>query len=81
MGAVLVATKKAKKGGGEMSDLISQTEAARMRGVTRPAIADLIERGRLRSVQIGGRRLVYRSEVESFTEAKRGPKGGRKGGQ
>lgn len=74
-----MATKKAKKGGGGMSDLISQTEAARMRGVSRPAIADLIERGRLSSVEIGGRRLVYRSEVESFTELKRGPKSGRKG--
>jgi excisionase family DNA binding protein len=49
--------------------------------VTRPAIADLIERGRLRSVEIGGRRLVYRSEVEAFTEQKRGPKSSRKGGQ
>jgi excisionase family DNA binding protein len=72
-----VATKK--KGTGDMSDLISQTEAARMRGVTRPAIADLIERGRLRSVEIAGRRLVYRSEVAGFEQLKRGPKSGRKG--
>ena len=64
-----------KKGGDGMSDLISQTEAARVRGVTRPAIADLIRRGRLRSVEVAGRVLVYRSDVEGFEEQRRGPKG------
>jgi excisionase family DNA binding protein len=58
-----------------MSDLISQAEAGRLRGVSRNAIADLIRRGRLNFVEVAGRTLVYRSEVEGFTEQKRGPKG------
>lgn len=49
-----------------MDDLISQSEAARLRGVTKQAIANLVKRGRLRVVEIAGRALVYRSEVESF---------------
>jgi excisionase family DNA binding protein len=49
-----------------LRDLISQTEAAEMRGVSRAAIRDLVKRGRLRSVEVGGRPLVYRSEVEKF---------------
>lgn len=59
-----------------MKDLISQAEAARIRGVTRAAIRDLIRRGRLRSLELGGRELVYRSEVESFEKEKPGRKTG-----
>jgi excisionase family DNA binding protein len=50
----------------EVGDLITQAEAARLRGVSRTAIGKLIERGRLRSVAIAGRLLVYRSEVLAF---------------
>lgn len=57
-----------------MGDLISQAEASRIRGVTRAAIRDLIRRQRLRSVEVGGRELVYRSEVEAFEKDKPGPK-------
>jgi excisionase family DNA binding protein len=67
-------SKKEKKDEGELSDLISQAEAARIRGVSRAAIRDLIRRGRLRSMEIGGRALVYRSEVEYFEKDKPGPK-------
>jgi excisionase family DNA binding protein len=67
-------SKKAKKDESEIGDLISQAEAGRIRGVTRAAIRDLIRRGRLRSVKIGGRELVYRSEVEAFEKDKPGPK-------
>lgn len=45
---------------------ISQAEAARLRGVSRQAIARLISRGRLSSRRIGGRDLVRKDEVESF---------------
>ena len=62
-----------------MSDLISQAEAARRRGVTVNAIGDLIRRGRLRSVEVAGRTLVYASDVEGFEKEKPGPKG--KGGR
>ncbi len=56
-----------------MGDLISQAEAARMRGVTTAAISDLIKRGRLRTFELAGKVLLYRSEVKSFE----GEKGGR----
>ena len=45
--------KAVGKEANEISDLISQAEAARLGGVTRGAIQDLV----------GGRLLVYRSEV------------------
>ena len=51
----------------ERQDLITPAEAARLRGVTRSAITDLVKRGRLRTYEIGGRSFLYRSEVESFT--------------
>jgi predicted DNA-binding protein (UPF0251 family) len=45
---------------------ISQAEAARIRGVSKQAIADLINRGRLTGAKVAGRTLVLRSEVEAF---------------
>jgi hypothetical protein len=56
------------------NDLISQATAARLRGVDRAAIADLIKRGRLRTASIDGVPYVYRSEVLSFERQKPGPK-------
>ncbi|MFI5098176.1 MAG: helix-turn-helix domain-containing protein [Candidatus Acidiferrales bacterium] len=47
-------------------DWISQAEAARLRGVSRQAIALLVKRGRLSVFRIGGRLLVNRQEVERF---------------
>ena len=64
--------KTTKKSTGGMSDLISQAEAARLRGVTRAAIADLIKRGKLRSVEVAGRALVYRSEIVSYKQGEPG---------
>ena len=49
-----------------LDDLISQAEAAELRGVTRASINELVKRGRLRSVEIAGRLFLYRSEVENF---------------
>lgn len=45
---------------------ISQAEAARLRGVSRQAIALLVKKGRLSVLEIGGRLLVRRKEVEEF---------------
>ena len=59
----------------DMTDLISQSQAAELRGVSRAAIADLVRRGRLRSFEIGGRALVYRSEVQNFKHERGWPKG------
>jgi excisionase family DNA binding protein len=44
----------------------SQAEAARRRGVSKQAIAALIQRGRLTPVEVGGRIVVLRSEIEGF---------------
>jgi excisionase family DNA binding protein len=49
-----------------LSDLISISEAARVRDVSHTAIQDLIKRGKLTSIKIGGRQFLSRSEVESF---------------
>jgi excisionase family DNA binding protein len=56
------------------ADWISQAEAARIRGVSQPAIVNLIRRGRLTTVNMAGRTVVLRSEVENFVAQ---PKGGR----
>jgi len=50
----------------ELERYISQAEAARIRGVSKQAIADLIKRGRLSSVAVAGRTVVLRTEVEDF---------------
>jgi hypothetical protein len=47
-------------------DWISQAEAARIRGVTQQAVANLVRRGRLTAINVAGRKLVLRSEVEAF---------------
>ena len=47
--------------------LISQAKAAEMCGVTRAAIHDLVSRGRLRSLEVEGRDLVYFEEVVLFS--------------
>jgi len=75
MEGVRLATKKARRVAVDMSDLISQSEAARLRGVTRNAINYLVRQGRLQTAKVGGRTFVYRSEVESFEPGKPGPKG------
>ena len=56
----------------DLSNLISQKEAAELRGVTLAAISDLINRGRLESVEVGGRRYVRRTEVLDFKPGKGG---------
>ncbi len=48
------------------SELITQADAAALRATTTQAINELVRRGRLRSVEMYGRQLVYRSEVLAF---------------
>jgi excisionase family DNA binding protein len=45
---------------------ISQAEAAQLRGVSRQAISKLVRQGRLKSLVVGGHRLVSRADVLSF---------------
>lgn len=52
---------------------VSQAEAAEMRGVTRQAIADLLRKGRFKTLSIGGKTLLKRSEVEEFAPKPPGP--------
>jgi excisionase family DNA binding protein len=50
----------------DAQDWISMAEAARLRGVSRNAIANLVRRNKLKSYEIGGRKLVSASEVSAF---------------
>jgi excisionase family DNA binding protein len=54
----------------ENKEWITQTEAAKLRGVSLPSITELVSRGRLRSKEVYGKRLVNRSDVLSFERAK-----------
>lgn len=69
-----MAKKNRQSEANEMDDFVTVTEAANMRGVSRAAIHELVQRGRLRSKRMFGRILLYRSEVESFEKGKPGPK-------
>ncbi len=51
--------------------LISQAKAAEMCGVTRAEIHDFVRRGRLRSLTVEGRDMVYLKEVEVFERERR----------
>ena len=50
----------------KLDDMISQAEAARIRSVTPQAIGHLIKAGKLKTVTVAGRVLVFRSEIEDF---------------
>jgi hypothetical protein len=60
------------------AEWISQTEAARIRGITRQAIGIYVKRGRFTTFVMGGKTFLLRSEVENFKPQKRGPKPKRK---
>ena len=45
---------------------VSQSEAARIRGVTPQAIENLMKKGRFRTLSIGGKVLLDRREVENY---------------
>ncbi len=51
----------------DLTEWVSQAEAARIRGVSRQAITVLVRKGRLKTLEIGGRTFVRRKEVEEFT--------------
>jgi excisionase family DNA binding protein len=52
---------------------ISQAEAAKLRGVSRQAIARLVQKGRFETLSIGGKTLLMRSEVEEYQPKPPGP--------
>ena len=48
------------------AEWITKAEAARVRGVTRQAMAKLVKKGRLSTLEIAGHTLVKRADVESY---------------
>jgi excisionase family DNA binding protein len=50
----------------DLTELISVPDAAKMRGVSTQAIHHLIKRGRLNAIEVAGRRVLFRKEVEAF---------------
>ncbi len=54
------------------SGLITSSEAARLKGVSRAAINYLIRAGRIKSVRLFDRVLVHRDEVLNYRSAKSG---------
>jgi excisionase family DNA binding protein len=59
------------------AEWVSQAEAARLRNVSRQAIAKLVGNGRLRTLEMGGRSFVSRADVLAFEPNPPGrPKGG-----
>ena len=77
-----MANKKTGKGRSpedvDMSDLITQSEAAELRGVSLSAIANLVRRGRLDKVERFGKTLVKRSQVQALDDLRGWPKGKRR---
>jgi hypothetical protein len=55
--------------------LITQSEAARLKGTTLPVVNQWVRRGRVRSVDLFGRKLVYRDDVLAYNPEEN--KGGR----
>lgn len=53
--------------------LVSIKEAADIKGVSRSAILQLIQRGRLRTESVIGKQLVYKDDVENWQNQKPGP--------
>jgi excisionase family DNA binding protein len=54
------------------NDWVSQSEAARIRGVSPQAIGRLIQKGRFRTLRIGGKVLLNRREVEKYKPKRTG---------
>jgi len=52
---------------------MSPSQAAAARKISRQAIAKLVAKGRFTTLEVGGRTLLKRSEVESFKPQRPGP--------
>jgi len=51
---------------------ISQSDAARIRGVSPQAISDLVQKGRFRILRIGGKTFLDRGEVQNYKTKRTG---------
>jgi excisionase family DNA binding protein len=56
----------------EMASLVTQAEAARILGVSRQRVGELVEEGRLATVLIGGRRWIFRFHLEVYRVKRKG---------
>jgi hypothetical protein len=56
----------------DLSELVSQQQAAEVRGVSIQAIHKLIKRGRFTVVEVGGKKFLLRKEVEAFVPRRTG---------
>jgi excisionase family DNA binding protein len=54
------------------NEWVSQSEAARIRGVSPQAIGRLIQKGRFRTLRIGGKVLLNRREVKNYKPKRTG---------
>lgn len=61
------------------NEWITQSDAARIRRVSRQAIAALVQRNRLRTLHIAGYVLVNKSDVTNFLKLNPGRPSKRKG--
>lgn len=50
----------------DADDMITQAEAAKIRGVSHEAIRNLVSRGRFKVFKIGGKTFLSRTEVKAF---------------
>lgn len=55
-------------------ELVTQKEAAEIRGISPQAIHQLVKAGRFNTVTIGARQFLFRKEVEQYKPHKTGPK-------
>ncbi|MEO8069066.1 MAG: hypothetical protein ABI599_15320 [Flavobacteriales bacterium] len=54
------------------TDWITQSEASRLRGVSRQAINKLVKAGKVRTLLMAGVLLVHKQDIEEFEAAKPG---------
>lgn len=50
----------------DSGELVNQKEAALIRGVSPQSINYLVKRGKLKTITIGDRKFLFRSEVENY---------------
>jgi excisionase family DNA binding protein len=56
----------------KLTDLVTQAEAARLRGVSRQAISKLVQQGKLTVYEVADRALLSRSEVLAYQTGRPG---------
>jgi predicted DNA-binding protein YlxM (UPF0122 family) len=54
----------------DLDDLVSQSEAARLRGISRQAISDLVSRGRLTVYEISDKKFLSKKEVLAYEDGR-----------